>query len=65
MVKFEIPSAPITYKILIDGNWKESESNETFSRQSPGHGVPVGVYQKCNEADTIAAIRSAKKTILI
>ena len=62
MKTYTLPNKPISYKILINGVWKEAISKETFTRESPAHGLPVGVYPLCDSSDTKEAIKAARET---
>ncbi|MCP4312195.1 MAG: hypothetical protein GY790_13095, partial [Bacteroidetes bacterium] len=52
MKTYNLPENPFRYKILIKGSWKEAISGETFTRESPAHGSPVGIYPLCDAGDT-------------
>jgi len=56
---YTLPENPLHYKILIKGSWKESKSGVTFTRESPAHGTPVGIYPLCDADDTKEAIKAA------
>lgn len=61
MEKYTLPEKPLLYKILIEGNWTDSESGQTYTRDSPGHGVTVGQYPRSTKEDTIQAIQAAHR----
>jgi betaine-aldehyde dehydrogenase len=63
-MKYTLPSEPHIYKILINGSWKSSVGGETYTRESPAHDIPVGIYPQCNAEDTRLAIQAARKTYL-
>ena len=46
-------------KVLIGGEWVESESGERFEVHSPGDGSLVGTLPKCTEKDVQNAIGAA------
>lgn len=60
MKKYSLPEKAFQYKILINGLWKESLSGESYTRESPAHGTPVGTYPLCNAEDTKEAIKAAR-----
>ncbi len=62
MKTYTLPENPFQYKILIKGSWKEALSGETFSRESPAHGTPVGIYPLCDASDTKEAIKAARES---
>jgi acyl-CoA reductase-like NAD-dependent aldehyde dehydrogenase len=47
-------------KVLIGGEWVESESGERFEVYSPGDGSLIGTVPRCTEADVQRAIDAAK-----
>jgi alpha-ketoglutaric semialdehyde dehydrogenase len=50
------------FKNLIDGEWVESSSGETFENRNPADTRDlVGVFQKSNKADVNAAVDAAKR----
>lgn len=62
MNKYKVPSKPHIYQNFINGHYKNSSGNETFERESPGHGAIIGQYPLSNKKDTEEAIAVAKKT---
>ncbi len=59
---YKIPNQPFNYQNFINGHYVNSSGNETFSRESPGHGVLIGQYPLSNKEDTDEAIAIAKRT---
>lgn len=49
------------YKNLINGEWRESNSGQTFERKNPATGELVGTYTKGNEQDVNDAVAAAKE----
>lgn len=49
-----------SHKILINGEWIESNSNETFSSLNPATEESLGNFQKGNREDVKAAIDAAE-----
>jgi len=47
-------------KVLIAGEWTESESGERFDVRSPGDGSLIGSVPRCTEKDVQHAIDAAK-----
>ena len=48
-------------KVLIGGEWVESESGERFEVKSPGDGSVIGTVPKCTRKDAQNAIAAARK----
>jgi len=61
MTEYSVPKNPFTYKIFINGKWQQSESKQTFTRESPAHNAIVGEYPLCSKLDTEKAIDAARK----
>ncbi len=55
-----LPKEPVSYQMLIAGDWVEAQSGERYHRDSPGHGIKVGTYPRAGEADVDAAVAAAK-----
>lgn len=55
-----LPTEPFIARHLIDGEWRDSASGETFNRFSPAHGVLVSSAAKGADAETNAAIVAAR-----
>src|SRR5260221_20258 len=55
-----LPSNHFTHSMWIDGGSVPAKSGETFSRQSPAHGVKVGEYPLAGAADADAAVAAAR-----
>ncbi len=55
-----LPTEPVSYQMLIAGEWVEAKSGERYHRDSPGHGIKVGTYPRAGEADVDAAVAAAK-----
>ncbi len=49
------------YKNLINGEWKESSTGETFERKNPATGELVATYTKSSKEDVNAAVAAAKE----
>src|SRR5882757_4430577 len=50
------------FKNFIDGEWVESQSNETFEDRSPADNRElVGIFQRSNKADVDDAVDAAKR----
>lgn len=52
---------PDLYKNLINGQWKESHTGQTFDRKNPATGERVGVYTKSDARDLDEAVAAATK----
>ena len=50
-----------TYELLIDGQWRQSGSGETFTRLNPANGTPVATCPKATKEDVEAAILAARR----
>ena len=48
-------------KVLIDGDWVESESGERFEIHYPGDGRVVGTVPRCTSKDVQRAVAAAEK----
>jgi succinate-semialdehyde dehydrogenase/glutarate-semialdehyde dehydrogenase len=48
-------------KVLINGEWSESESGERFEIYHPGDGRLVGTVPKCTRKDVLRAVAAAEK----
>ncbi|MAS80880.1 MAG: sorbosone dehydrogenase [Euryarchaeota archaeon] len=59
-----LPEKPFQYKMLIDGNWIESESKERYERKSPAHNVPVGEYPAATVEDVNNAVATAHRKFI-
>jgi len=61
----ETPAKPKTeartFQMLIDGQWVNSKSGETFQRLSPANGDLVGTYQLADIADVDVAVDAARR----
>jgi betaine-aldehyde dehydrogenase len=55
-----LPETPFQGRHLINGKWQGSGDGRTFDRVSPSHGVVVSVSALGGEAETKAAIASAR-----
>jgi alpha-ketoglutaric semialdehyde dehydrogenase len=54
-------SVPDVYKNYIGGKWVESQSGRTFESRNPAHTDEViGIFQRSDEQDVIAAIDAAQ-----
>src|ERR1700729_1372936 len=52
---------PKVYKNLIDGEWVEASTGETFENRNPADTRDVvGIFQKSAKADVDAAVDAAK-----
>ena len=52
------------YKNLIDGEWVESSTGETFENRNPADTRDVvGIFQKSGKADVDAAVDAAKRAL--
>ncbi len=49
------------FKNLINGEWKDSASGQTFERKNPATGELVGTYTKSTAADVDEAVGAAKE----
>jgi len=54
------PTTARTYRLLIDGDWRDASSGRTFERRSPASGEVVAVCPSADEQDTDAAIQAAR-----
>jgi alpha-ketoglutaric semialdehyde dehydrogenase len=58
-------SRPSVYRNLIDGEWVESSSGETFENRNPADTRDlVGIFQRSVKADVEAAVDAAKRAFL-
>ena len=58
-------SRPNIYRNLIDGEWVESSTGETFENRNPADtGDVVGIFQKSGKEDVDAAVDAAKRAFL-
>jgi aldehyde dehydrogenase (NAD+) len=48
------------FKNYIDGAWVESSTGETFERENPATGDPIGTFTKSGPADVAAAVAAAR-----
>ena len=55
------PLTARTYRLFIDGEWRDSGSGRTFERRSPASGDVVAVCPSGDEQDTEAAIQAARR----
>jgi aldehyde dehydrogenase (NAD+) len=52
------------YKNLIDGEWVESSTGETFENRNPAAlATWFGIFQKSSKADVEAAVDAAKASL--
>ena len=56
-----LPNTHFTYSMWIDGQAVPAKSSQTFSRQSPAHGVKVGEYPLASSDDVDAAVAAARR----
>jgi betaine-aldehyde dehydrogenase len=56
-----LPNSHFTYSMWIDGQPVPAKSGETFSRESPAHGVKVGEYPLAGADDVDAAVAAARR----
>lgn len=49
------------FKNLINGEWKESHTGETFERRNPATGELVGTYTRSDQKDVEEAVAAAAK----
>jgi acyl-CoA reductase-like NAD-dependent aldehyde dehydrogenase len=54
------PTTARTYRLFIDGDWRDASSGRTFERRSPASGEVVAVCPSADEQDTEAAIEAAR-----
>jgi len=58
-------SRPNIYRNLIDGEWVESSTGETFENRNPADtGDVVGIFQKSGKEDVDDAVDAAKRAFL-
>src|SRR6185437_14626202 len=50
------------YRNLIDGEWVDPHSGETFTRENPATGEPVGIISQSDREDVKAAVDAARVT---
>jgi len=55
------PTTARTYRLFIDGDWRDASSGRTFERRSPASGEVVAVCPSADEHDTEAAIQAARR----
>ena len=56
-----LPKTHFTYSMWIDGQAVPAKSGQTFSRESPAHGVKVGEYPLAGSDDVDAAVAAARR----
>jgi betaine-aldehyde dehydrogenase len=56
-----LPKTPFTYSMWIDGQAVPAKSGQTFSRESPAHGLKVGEYPLASSNDVDAAVAAARR----
>src|SRR6201982_4191894 len=56
-----LPNTPFTYSMWINGQAAPANSGQTFSRESPAHGVKVGEYPLAGADDVDAAVAAARR----
>src|ERR1700745_3879280 len=56
-----LPNTPFTYSMWINGQAAPANSGQTFSRESPAHGVKVGAYPLAGSDDVDAAVTAAPR----
>ena len=56
-----LPNTPFIYSMWIDGQAAPAKSGQTFSRESPAHGVKVGEYPLAGADDVDAAVAAARR----
>jgi betaine-aldehyde dehydrogenase len=55
-----LPNTHFTYSMWIDGQAAPAQSGQTFSRESPAHGVKVGEYPLAAATDVDTAVAAAR-----
>ena len=48
------------YKLFLNGEWRDSSTNETFEDINPATLEPIGLFQKASHEDVKSAVDSAK-----
>jgi betaine-aldehyde dehydrogenase len=56
-----LPNTHFTHPMWIDGRSVAAKSGDTFSRESPAHGVKVGEYPLAGADDVDAAVSAARR----
>jgi betaine-aldehyde dehydrogenase len=56
-----LPKTPFAYSMWIDGQAVPAKSGQTFSRESPAHGVKIGEYPLAGSDDVDAAVAAARR----
>ena len=56
-----LPNSHFTYSMWIDGQSVPAKSGQTFSRESPAHGIKVGEYPLAGAEDVDAAVAAARR----
>jgi betaine-aldehyde dehydrogenase len=56
-----LPNTHFTYSMWIDGQAVPAKTAQTFSRESPAHGVKVGEYPLAGSDDVDAAVAAARR----
>ncbi|MBV8214097.1 MAG: aldehyde dehydrogenase family protein [Verrucomicrobia bacterium] len=56
-----LPNTHFTYSMWIDGQAASAKNGQTFSRESPAHGVKVGEYPLAGADDVDAAVAAARR----
>ncbi len=52
-----------SYKMLIDGQWVDAESGETFVTVNPATGEPLARVPRAGEKDVDKAVKAARKAL--
>src|ERR1700757_3740924 len=60
-----LPTTHFIYSMWIDGQAMSAKSGQTFSRESPAHGVKVGEYPLAGSDDVDAAVAAARRAFEI
>ena len=59
--RLSLPETPRDFGFFVNGAFVPAGDREVFTRNSPGHGVPVTRLPKCTRADLDGAVAAARR----
>lgn len=59
MSTIEVQVPPTQYELFIDGGWSASSTGETFERENPATGEPIGLFPSGGQGDADRAVAAA------
>ena len=51
--------AKVPTQLLIDGQWRDASSGETFNVENPATGATIATLSSANSSDAVAALDAA------